>query len=48
MTEADWSREGTHTENGRYTPEDWLQIYAAHGHEHAQQIRRACGQARKI
>jgi len=41
MTDADWVREGTHSESGRYTPEDWLQIYAAHGHDHAEQIRRA-------
>ena len=25
----------------KYAAEDWLQIYAAHGHDHAQQIRRA-------
>jgi len=29
------------SESGRYTPEDWLQIYAAHGHDHAAQIDRA-------
>ena len=40
MTEDDWAREGTHTESGRYTAEDWLQIYAAHAHNHAAQIRR--------
>ena len=40
MTEADWNREGEHTESGRYTSEDWLQIYAAHAHNHAAQIRR--------
>jgi uncharacterized damage-inducible protein DinB len=40
MTEADWLREGTHTESGRYTTEDWLRIYAAHAHGHAEQIRR--------
>ena len=43
MTDADWAREGTHTESGRYTAEDWLQIYAAHGHDHANQIRTARG-----
>lgn len=41
MTEVDWARAGTHSESGRYTAEDWLQIYAAHGHDHAQQILRA-------
>src|SRR5437763_10922977 len=43
MTDADWAREGTHSESGRYTAEDWLQIYAAHGHDHADQIRTARG-----
>jgi hypothetical protein len=45
MTEADWSREGTHTDSGRYTAEDWLEIYAAHAYDHAAQIRRARGQS---
>ncbi len=40
MSEEDWRREGTHTESGRYTVEDWLNIYAAHAHNHAAQIRR--------
>ena len=40
MTEEDWAREGTHSESGRYTAEDWLRIYAAHAHGHAEQIRR--------
>ena len=40
MTEDDWAREGTHSESGRYTAEDWLRIYAAHAHNHAAQIRR--------
>lgn len=40
MSEDDWKREGTHTESGRYTIEDWLSIYAAHAHGHADQIRR--------
>jgi len=40
MTEEDWTRAGTHSESGRYTAEDWLQIYAAHAHNHAAQIRR--------
>ena len=40
MSEEDWQREGTHTESGRYTVEDWLRIYAAHAHNHAAQIRR--------
>lgn len=40
MSAADWEREGRHTESGRYTPEIWLEIYAAHAHGHASQIRR--------
>ena len=39
LTEAQWAREGTHPEHGRYTVERWLEIYAAHAHNHAQQIR---------
>ena len=41
MTEAEWAREGTHSESGRYTVERWLEIYANHAHNHADQIRRA-------
>ena len=41
LTEAEWEREGTHTESGRYTVENWLEIYARHAHDHAEQIRRA-------
>jgi hypothetical protein len=40
MTEEDWRREGTHSESGSYTSEDWLKIYAAHAHNHAAQIGR--------
>lgn len=45
MTEDDWDRAGTHDEHGRYTPEDWLRIYAAHAHDHAKQIARARGRS---
>jgi hypothetical protein len=38
---AEWSRAGTHTESGPYSVGDWLRIYAAHCHEHVDQIRRA-------
>lgn len=41
LSEAQWQRAGTHSESGRYAVEDWLQIYAAHAHDHADQIRRA-------
>ena len=40
MTDAEWSRQGTHSEHhGPYTVERWLEIYAAHAHDHATQIR---------
>lgn len=41
MREADWAKEGTHPEHDRYTVERWLEIYAAHAHNHAEQIARA-------
>ena len=40
MSEEEWRREGVHSESGRYTVEDWLNIYAAHAHNHAAQIQR--------
>ena len=40
LSENDWQREGWHTEQGRYTIETWLEIYAAHAHNHAEQILR--------
>ncbi|MGH9958993.1 MAG: DinB family protein [Pyrinomonadaceae bacterium] len=40
MSDADWTREGKHTESGRYTTEDWLRIYADHAHNHAAQIKK--------
>ena len=43
LTEEDWNKVGTHTESGRYSVEDWLTIYAAHGFDHAAQIRRSRG-----
>jgi hypothetical protein len=41
MDAAAWAREGTHTEHGRYPVELWLEIYAGHAHNHAEQIRHA-------
>lgn len=41
LTEADWARRGTHTESGPYSVTGWLEIYAAHAEDHADQIRRA-------
>jgi hypothetical protein len=46
MTDAEWTREGTHSKSGRYTVERWLEIYAEHAHNHADQIRRARAAAR--
>ena len=43
LTEEQWGRAGWHTEAGAYSVERWLEIYAAHAHEHAEQIRRARG-----
>jgi hypothetical protein len=41
LTEEEWARAGTHSEQGQYTVEDWLRIYAAHAHDHADQMLRA-------
>lgn len=41
LNEAEWARCGSHSEQGPYGVEDWLEIYAAHAHDHADQIRRA-------
>ena len=41
LTADEWAREGTHTESGRYSVTRWLEIYADHAHNHADQIRRA-------
>ena len=40
MSDEDWAREGTHPDHPRYTADNWLEIYAAHAHDHAAQIRR--------
>src|SRR3981081_4196058 len=45
LTEEDWKRAGTHSESGAYTVEDCLPIYASHGHDHAQQIKRTRGRS---
>jgi hypothetical protein len=47
LAEADWLREGTHTEIGRFGVDTWLRIYAAHAHRHADQIRVARGSLKK-
>jgi hypothetical protein len=40
LTEAQWSRIGTHSESGTYGAETWLRIYAEHLEVHARQVRR--------
>ncbi len=40
LTEAEWARTGTHTEQGPYSVEAWLRDYASHPHDHADQARR--------
>jgi hypothetical protein len=47
MTDAEWKREGSHSEVGPYTPETWLEIYAVHAHAHAEQILVARNAAKK-
>lgn len=41
LTEEEWARAGTHSDSGPYSVADWLEIYAAHAHDHAEQIARA-------
>ena len=47
LTPDEWARSGTHSDSGPYAVDDWLRIYAAHAHDHADQIRalRAVGDA---
>jgi len=47
LSEAEWLREGTHTEVGRFGLDTWLRIYGPHAHRHAEQIRAARGAASK-
>jgi len=47
MTEAEWSKEATHTEERSYSATRWLEIYAPHAHKHAEQILVARDAARK-
>jgi hypothetical protein len=34
-----------HSESGPYSVEDWLTIYANHGHDHAKQVARSRGRS---
>jgi hypothetical protein len=47
MPDAAWSREGTHSESGRYTAEHWLEVYAEHLEKHSRQIERNVGEWKK-
>jgi hypothetical protein len=40
LTETEWARTGIHSELGEYSVERWLQAYAPHCHDHADQIKR--------
>ncbi len=40
LPESAWSAVGTHTESGRYTADDWLDVYAEHLEKHSRQIDR--------
>ena len=43
LDEDDWARTGTHSESGPYGVELWLELYADHPYDHAEQMRRAAG-----
>lgn len=43
LTPEEWERQGTHSESGPYSVVRWLEIYASHSHDHADQIRAARG-----
>jgi DinB superfamily len=40
LTDDEWKRTGTHSESGAYGVERWLEIYADHPWDHADQARR--------
>jgi hypothetical protein len=46
LTDEEWKRTGTHSESGPYGVERWLEIYAAHPWEHADQVRRVLAAVR--
>lgn len=43
LDEKEWHKAGTHSELGPYSVERWLEIYAAHCHDHAAQVKRSRG-----
>jgi DinB family protein len=40
LPDTAWEAEGTHTESGPYTGDDWLATYAEHLEKHSRQIER--------
>ncbi len=40
LPESAWSAVGTHTQSGRFSAEDWLDVYAEHLEKHSRQIER--------
>ena len=41
LSPDEWQRSGSHVESGPYSVARWLQIYAEHAQDHANQIRAA-------
>ena len=46
LSDEEWQRAGTHSDSGPYSVMTWLEMYGTHAHDHADQIRRALGEAR--
>lgn len=47
LSEAQWAKQGTHSDHGDYGVERWLELYAVHAHNHADQITRARASAKQ-
>jgi hypothetical protein len=47
LGEQEWERRGTHNELPSYGVHEWLEIYAVHCHDHADQIKAALAEARR-
>jgi hypothetical protein len=45
LSQAEWDRAGTHSEMGEYSIDAWLELYAAHCHDHANQVHRTVEEA---
>ncbi|MEY2478317.1 MAG: hypothetical protein QOG87_3632 [Actinomycetota bacterium] len=45
VDEDAFARAGTHDEHGTYSVATWLDLYAVHAHDHADQIRQARGRS---